>query len=101
MNEGYNPMTEGVRWSEKYDTTFERIWSRIPRIVSTTLGTIAVFLLGTSLQGTDGENIAISKMKRGRLYEFHSLCWFYRKVSLVDFVGFCVNYFFFSRNNKD
>lgn len=51
MKDGYNPMTEGVRWSEKYDNTIERIWSRMPRVVSTTLATIAVFLLGTSMQG--------------------------------------------------
>lgn len=52
MKDGYNPMTEGVRWTEKYDKALERIWSRIPRIISTTLATIAIFFLGTSMHGT-------------------------------------------------
>lgn len=55
MKRGYNPMTEGVRWSEKYDQTLERLWSRLPRVVSTTLATVAVFLMGTSIQGTHND----------------------------------------------
>lgn len=51
LTHGYHPMTEGVRWSEKYADKIEHIFSKMPRFVTTILATFAVFILGTSLQG--------------------------------------------------
>ncbi|KAJ6648318.1 Short neuropeptide F, partial [Pseudolycoriella hygida] len=49
--QGYFPMTEGVRWTEKYTDKIENIFSKLPKFVTNLLATLAIFLLGTSIQG--------------------------------------------------
>ena len=51
LKNGYHPMTEGVRWSEKYADKLEKWYTKLPRFVSSALATVAVFLLASSLQG--------------------------------------------------
>lgn len=51
LTHGYHPMTEGVRWTEKYAHRIENIFSKMPKFVTSILATIAIFVLGTSLQG--------------------------------------------------
>lgn len=51
MKHGYHPMAEGVRWSEKYADKIEKIWSKMPRFLGSALATLAVFILGSSMQG--------------------------------------------------
>lgn len=51
LKHGYHPMTEGVRWSEKYADTIERVWSKIPSPLRTMLATLVVFVMGSAIQG--------------------------------------------------
>lgn len=51
LKNGYHPMTEGVRWTEKYATQLDKIWMKIPKLLGSIIATIAVFLLGSALQG--------------------------------------------------
>ncbi len=51
LTHGYHPMTEGVRWTEKYANKFENIFSKMPKFLTHSLATLAIFILGTSLQG--------------------------------------------------
>lgn len=51
LKHGYHPMTEGVRWSERYADQLERGWSKLPTSLRTVLATVVVFLMGTSIQG--------------------------------------------------
>lgn len=48
---GYNPMEEGVRWTEKYADTLESMWNRIPVFLQKVLVVLAIALLGSSLKG--------------------------------------------------
>lgn len=48
---GYNPMEEGVRWTEKYADTLESTWNRIPVFLQKVLVVLAIALLGSSLKG--------------------------------------------------
>lgn len=47
----YNPMIEGVRWTENYAHKLEKLWKIIPTWLSQILGTLAVFLLASGLKG--------------------------------------------------
>lgn len=51
MKHGYDPMIEGVRWSERYAERLEWMWSKMPGFVGRTLATTAIFMLGSSVQG--------------------------------------------------
>lgn len=51
MKKGYNPMEEGVRWTEKYADDLERIWKKTPVFLQKLLVVLAVLLLGSSLKG--------------------------------------------------
>lgn len=51
LKHGYHPMTEGVRWSERYADQLERGWAKLPKSARTFLATLVVFLMGTSIQG--------------------------------------------------
>ncbi|XP_037037566.1 lathosterol oxidase-like [Bradysia coprophila] len=46
-----HPMTEGVRWTEKYADRIEHVFSKTPKFVTSLLATLAVFVFGTSIQG--------------------------------------------------
>lgn len=49
---GYDPMMEGVRWTERYHRRIEKVWNYIPNWLAQILATIAVFLLASGIQGT-------------------------------------------------
>lgn len=50
---GYNPMEEGVRWTEKYADTLESTWKRIPVLLQKVLVVLAIAILGSSLKGVN------------------------------------------------
>lgn len=47
----YNPMIEGVRWSEKHSDKIENVWKYLPNWMTQTLVTVAVFLIASSIRG--------------------------------------------------
>ena len=51
LSKGYNPMVEGVRWTENYADKIEKLWGKLPSFVGTFLATFAVFIVGSSLRG--------------------------------------------------
>lgn len=51
LKNGYDPMVEGVRWSERYARRIEHYWNYIPNWLAKILATIAVFLLASGIQG--------------------------------------------------
>lgn len=51
MKTGYNPMEEGVRWTEKYSDDLEGMWRRMPVFLQKLCVVLAVALLGSSLKG--------------------------------------------------
>lgn len=48
---GYNPMEEGVRWTEKYADDLERLWRKTPGFLQKFIFVLAIALLGSSLKG--------------------------------------------------
>lgn len=48
---GYNPMEEGVRWTEKYSENFEGILKRMPLFMQKFIFILVIVLLGSSLKG--------------------------------------------------
>lgn len=53
LKNGYNPMVEGVRWSEKYAMQFENIWRMIPNWMGQLIIFVTIFLLASGIQGMD------------------------------------------------
>lgn len=51
LKNGYNPMLEGVRWSERYASRIEQLWKFIPNWLGQIFVTIAIFLLASGIQG--------------------------------------------------
>lgn len=51
LKNGYNPMIEGVRWTERYATQIERLWNYIPNLLKQTIILVSIFLLASSIQG--------------------------------------------------
>lgn len=51
LKTGYNPMEEGVRWTEKYADNLEKVWKKMPVFVQKLCVVLAVVLLGSSLKG--------------------------------------------------
>lgn len=51
LKNGYNPMLEGVRWSERYASRIEHLWKYIPNWLGQIFVTIAIFLLASGIQG--------------------------------------------------
>lgn len=47
----FNPMIDGVRWSEKHGDKIEKLWQFLPNWMSKTLVTVAVFLVASSIRG--------------------------------------------------
>lgn len=47
----FNPMEQGVRWTEKYAGDIEKLWKSLPHWLSQVLATMAVFLLASGLHG--------------------------------------------------
>lgn len=65
MKHGYDPMIEGVRWSERCADRLERMWDKLPGFVGRTLATTAIFMLGSSVQGESVHRNAISRKLNG------------------------------------
>jgi len=40
-----------LSWTEKYDKTFEKIWSHVPEILRGAVITVAIFLVGLAMTG--------------------------------------------------
>ncbi|XP_055299710.1 lathosterol oxidase-like [Sitodiplosis mosellana] len=53
VKNGYNPMMEGVRWSERsfFASRIEQIWKYIPNWLGQIFVTIAIFLFASGIQG--------------------------------------------------
>lgn len=51
IKNGYDPMIEGVRWTERYTRRIEQLWKYLPNWLAHTIATIAVFLLASGIQG--------------------------------------------------
>lgn len=47
----WDPLTEGVRWIEKYAEPMEKFFERIPEFISTFIATLAIFTFGSTLRG--------------------------------------------------
>lgn len=45
----YDPMA--VTWTEKYDKQISAVWNRVPESIAKLLATLAVFVLGVSING--------------------------------------------------
>lgn len=45
----YDPMA--VTWAEKYSSSIEKVWRRLPNFVGKCIATIAILVLGSSLKG--------------------------------------------------
>lgn len=48
---GKNPMLDGVRWSERYANSLERIWTKLPKWLAHSILTIVIFILAAGIQG--------------------------------------------------
>lgn len=51
LKHGYNPMIEGVRWTEYYATNIDKYWKRIPDWLRQVIVFISIFILASGLQG--------------------------------------------------
>lgn len=58
----YNPMLEGVRWSERYTHQIEQLWKFIPSWLGQIFVTIAIFLLASGIQGITKHLISMVDM---------------------------------------
>ncbi|XP_023945202.2 lathosterol oxidase-like [Bicyclus anynana] len=47
----WDPLTDGVRWIEKYAEPLEKFFERLPEFISTFIATFAVFTFGSTLRG--------------------------------------------------
>lgn len=48
----WDPLTEGVKWIERYSEPLEKFFERLPEFISTFIATFAVFTFGATLRGT-------------------------------------------------
>lgn len=47
----WDPLTDGVKWIEKYAEPMEKFFERLPEFISTFIATLAVFTFGSTLRG--------------------------------------------------
>lgn len=47
----WEPLTDGVKWIEKYSESLERFFERVPEFITTFIATLAVFTFGATLRG--------------------------------------------------
>lgn len=47
----WDPLTDGVKWIEKYAEPLEDFFKRLPEFISTFIATLAVFTFGATLRG--------------------------------------------------
>lgn len=48
----FNPMIDGIRWSERYSPKIEQIWKYIPNWLRKVFVFFAIFLLASGIQGS-------------------------------------------------
>lgn len=48
----FNPMVDGVRWTERYSEQIEKYWKHTPNWLRQVLVFIAIFVLASGVQGT-------------------------------------------------
>lgn len=63
LKNGYNPMVEGVRWSEKYATQIENLWKLIPKWLGQIIIFMSIFLLASGVQGIYEHSTTICDFK--------------------------------------
>lgn len=51
LRNGYNPMVDGVRWSDRYAIQLEKLWKYMPNWLAKIFVTIAVFVFASGIQG--------------------------------------------------
>lgn len=49
----WEPLTDGVKWIEKYSENLENFFERLPEFITTFIATLAVFTFGATLRGMD------------------------------------------------
>lgn len=47
----FDPMSQGVRWTEKYSDSIEWFWNNIPDKIATFIATLAIFTFGATIKG--------------------------------------------------
>ncbi|CAH2105935.1 unnamed protein product [Euphydryas editha] len=47
----WDPLTDGVKWIERYSEPLEKFFERLPDFISTFIATFAIFTLGSTLRG--------------------------------------------------
>lgn len=47
----WDPLTEGVKWIERYSEPLEKFFERLPEFISTFIATFAIFTFGSTLRG--------------------------------------------------
>ncbi|KAL4713290.1 hypothetical protein ACJJTC_018638 [Scirpophaga incertulas] len=47
----WDPLTEGVKWTEKYSEPLEKFFEKLPEFISSFIATLAVFTFGATLRG--------------------------------------------------
>ncbi|KAF9410056.1 hypothetical protein HW555_010750 [Spodoptera exigua] len=47
----WEPLTDGVKWIEKYGENLENFFERLPEFISTFIATLAIFTFGATLRG--------------------------------------------------
>lgn len=47
----WEPLTDGVKWIEKYGEGLESFFERLPDFISTFIATLAIFTFGATLRG--------------------------------------------------
>ncbi|CAB3260753.1 unnamed protein product [Arctia plantaginis] len=47
----WDPLTEGVKWIEKYGDSLEKFFEKLPEFLSTFIATLAIFTFGATLRG--------------------------------------------------
>lgn len=73
LKRGYNPMEEGVRWTEKYSDDLERMWKKMPVFLQKVCFVTVIALLGSSLKGKSSGLSVVSEIVRGFIHELSSL----------------------------
>jgi hypothetical protein len=63
--EFYDPMA--ITWMDKYSNIMDKIWSKLPSYVGSTIVTLAVFTLGATMRGMFGpkctDKLSLFKIK--------------------------------------
>lgn len=66
----WDPLTEGVKWIEKYTESLDNIMEKLPEFVSTIIATFAVFTFGATLRGNDSKPMSKILIRLNHKYHF-------------------------------